>query len=71
SAQGYGDHEQNNVPNSEATHSREHPGPPSPAEQEKKKNTGKKPEDASAQSGGSRSKDAIEKGSSPTGGRME
>jgi len=57
------------------THKREHPGPePPPAG----KGTGagptkagtKAPEEASAHSGGSRSKDAKETGSSPTGGSV-
>lgn len=45
----------------------EHPGPKAPADNG---SSGKKPEDASAESGGSRSKEAKETGSSPTGGEI-
>lgn len=77
-AQGYGDPKgdpvssdpQSQGPNSEATHSAEHPGPTSPHDRAKQKSRGKNPEDASAQSGGSRSKEAVEKGSSPTAGSI-
>ncbi|CEI67970.1 hypothetical protein FVEN_g7757 [Fusarium venenatum] len=72
--QGYGDNEGDPVgskePNSRATHEAEHPGPTPPAGKTKQNETGKSPEDASAQSGGSRSKDAIEKGKSPTAGSI-
>lgn len=77
--QGYGDSEGGQVssnpkdqtPNSQATHDAEHPGPTPPAGKAKQNDTGmKNPEDASAQSGGSRSKDAIEKGKSPTAGHL-
>ncbi|KAM0338617.1 hypothetical protein ACHAPU_011273 [Fusarium lateritium] len=77
--QGYGDGDGDPVgsnpkdqpPNSRATHEAEHPGPTPPADKAKKNKTGaKSPEDASAQSGGSRSKDAIEKGKSPTAGHI-
>ena len=71
-SQGYGDgkgdpvatNPQEQGANSKATHDAEHPGPTPPA------GKGKKPEDASAQSGGSRSKDAVETGKSPTGGKL-
>jgi len=71
-SQGYGDgkgdpvasNPQEQGANSKATHDAEHPGPTPPA------GKGKQPEDASAQSGGSRSKDAVEKGKSPTGGKL-
>ncbi|KAJ4005958.1 hypothetical protein NW766_010782 [Fusarium irregulare] len=71
-SQGYGDGKgdpvasdpQSQGANSKATHDAEHPGPTPPAAK------GKKPEDASAQSGGSRSKDAVETGKSPTGGKL-
>ncbi|KAH7184569.1 uncharacterized protein B0J16DRAFT_397905 [Fusarium flagelliforme] len=73
-SQGYGDgkgdpvasNPQEQGANSQATHDAEHPGPTPPAA----KGKGKQPEDASAQSGGSRSKDAVEKGKSPTGGKL-
>ncbi|KAM0240131.1 hypothetical protein ACHAP5_008051 [Fusarium lateritium] len=77
--QGYGDgkgdpvgsNPQDQPPNSRATHDAEHPGPTPPAGKAKQNETGtKSPEDASAQSGGSRSKDAIEKGKSPTAGHI-
>ncbi|KAH7263834.1 hypothetical protein BKA59DRAFT_506849 [Fusarium tricinctum] len=77
--QGYGDSEGGQVssnpkdqpPNSRATHEAEHPGPTPPAGKAKQNETGmKQPEDASAQFGGSRSKDAIEKGKSPTAGHL-
>ncbi|KAL6912472.1 hypothetical protein ACHAPO_010443 [Fusarium lateritium] len=72
--QGYGDNEGDPVgskePNSQATHEAEHPGPTPPAGKGKQNETGKSPEDASAQSGGSRSKDAVEKGKSPTAGSI-
>ncbi|TVY83195.1 hypothetical protein LSUE1_G000855 [Lachnellula suecica] len=72
-SQGYGDGEgdpKGEAPQeqgtSQATRNVEHPGPKSPAEGQGTKS----PEDASAQSGGSRSKDAKESGSSPTGGSV-
>lgn len=77
--QGYGDGEGDPVgsnpkdrpPNSRATHEAEHPGPTPPADKAKQNEMGiKHPDDASAQSGGSRSKDAIEKGKSPTAGHI-
>ncbi|KAF4996687.1 hypothetical protein FGRMN_4345 [Fusarium graminum] len=77
--QGYGDNEgdpvgsnpKDRVPNSQATHEAEHPGPTPPADKAKQNKSGpKQPEDASAQSGGSRSKEAIEKGKSPTAGSI-
>lgn len=76
-SQGYGDgdgdpiatNKQGQPANSRATQEAEHPGPATPHMKEKG-NKGKSPEDASAQSGGSRSKDAVEKGESPTGGRL-
>ncbi|KAF5235593.1 hypothetical protein FAUST_6961 [Fusarium austroamericanum] len=75
--QGYGDNagepvgSKNRVPNSQATHEAEHPGPTTPAGKAKQNETGSKsPEDASAESGGSRSKDAVEKGKSPTAGSI-
>ncbi|KAM0543159.1 hypothetical protein ACHAPJ_012457 [Fusarium lateritium] len=77
--QGYGDGEGDPVgsnpkdqpSNSRATHEAEHPGPTPPADKARQKETGiKSPEDASAQSGGSRSKDAVEKGKSPTAGHI-
>lgn len=76
-SQGYGDAEgdpvgsnpQDQPANTEATHSIEHPGPATPHMKGGKKG-GKTPQDASAESGGSRSKDAIEKGESPTAGRL-
>ncbi|KAG8668233.1 hypothetical protein FPOAC2_07521 [Fusarium poae] len=74
--QGYGDNEGDPVnskdaPNSQATHDAEHPGPTPPAGKAKNNETSSKsPEDASAQSGGSRSKEAVEKGKSPTAGHI-
>ncbi|CAG1973261.1 unnamed protein product [Fusarium graminearum] len=77
--QGYGDNagepvgsnNKDRVPNSQATHDAEHPGPTPSAGKAKKNETGSKsPEDASAESGGSRSKDAVEKGKSPTAGSI-
>ncbi|CEF86230.1 hypothetical protein SNK03_010640 [Fusarium graminearum] len=77
--QGYGDNAgepvgsntKDRVPNSQATHDAEHPGPTPSAGKAKKNETGSKsPEDASAESGGSRSKDAVEKGKSPTAGSI-
>jgi hypothetical protein len=75
-SQGYGDgkgdpiasNPQKQPANTEATHSAEHPGPATPHMKGGK--GGKTPEDASAESGGSRSKDAVEKGESPTAGRI-
>ncbi|TAQ87905.1 hypothetical protein B7494_g3770 [Chlorociboria aeruginascens] len=80
SGDGKGDPKGNNPQqqgaSSPSTHSREHSGP-SPLS--KRKGTGGgpthadsngSPEDASAQSGGSRSKEAKETGSSPTGGSV-
>ncbi|RGP64480.1 metallo-hydrolase oxidoreductase [Fusarium longipes] len=72
--QGYGDAEGDPVgsnpkdqgPNSRATHEAEHPGPKPSSDKAKQKT----PEDASAQSGGSRSKEAVEKGKSPTAGKL-
>jgi hypothetical protein len=59
------------APNSQATHDAEHPGPTPPAGKAKNNETSSKsPEDASAQSGGSRSKEAVEKGKSPTAGHI-
>lgn len=71
---------QNQGASSSAKHNAEHPGPAPPSEG---KGTGagptkaggstggqKDPADASAQSGGSRSKEAKETGSSPTGGKV-
>lgn len=81
-AQGYGDGEgdpkgenpQQQGPSNSTKHKAEHPGPAPPSAG---KGTGagptkggKSPEDASAQSGGSRSKEAKETGSSPTGGSV-
>ncbi|KAF0645894.1 hypothetical protein FPSE5266_07779 [Fusarium pseudograminearum] len=75
--QGYGDNagdpvgSKDRVPNSQATHEAEHPGPTPSAGKSKQNATGSKsPEDASAESGGSRSKDAVEKGKSPTAGSI-
>lgn len=58
-AQGYGDEGSNNssAPTNSTQEGGEHPGPDAPA-------------DASASSGGSRSKEAKETGSSPTGGQV-
>lgn len=69
--QGYGDgsgdpkgeNPQDQGPSNSTKTKAEHPGPAPPS-------TGKSPEDASAQSGGSRSKEAKETGSSPTGGEV-
>lgn len=84
-AQGYGDGEgdpkgenpQSQEGSNQAKHKAEHPGPEPPsagkgtgAGPTKAGNGNKTPEDASAQSGGSRSKDAKETGSSPTGGSV-
>jgi hypothetical protein len=82
-AQGYGDGEgdpkgenpQDQGASNSVKHNAEHPGPAPPAEGQGKgggptKGTGKNPEDVSAQSGGSRSKEAKETGSSPTGGEI-
>lgn len=82
--QGYGDGKgdpqgekpQEQGESNSAQHNAEHPGPAPPPEGQ---GTGgatkaagqKKPEDASAQSGGSRSKEAKEKGSSPTAGSVK
>merc|ERR1712144_84100 len=81
-AQGYGDGEgdpkgetpQDQGPSNGTKHNAEHPGPAPPSEG---KGTGagptkggSSPEEASAQSGGSRSKEAKETGSSPTGGEI-
>jgi len=79
-AQGYGDGEgdpkgenpQDQGSSNDIKHKAEHPGPPPPAEGQGTgagpTKGGKTPEDSSAQSGGARSKDAKETGSSPTGG---
>jgi hypothetical protein len=84
-AQGYGDGEgdpkgenpqQQGASNGKKQHA-EHPGPEPPTEGQgtgagpTKGGSGKSPEDASAQSGGARSKEAKETGSSPTGGSIE
>lgn len=77
-SQGYGDGDGDPIAsnpkgqpaNTLATHSAENPGPASPHEKERSEDKGKSPEDASAESGGSRSKDAVEKGESPTAGRL-
>ena len=84
-AQGYGDGEgdpkgenpQEQGSSNEIKHNSEHPGPAPPKEGQssgagptKGSSSGKSPEEASAQSGGSRSKDAEETGSSPTGGSV-
>ena len=83
-AQGYGDgngdpkgeNPQSQGGSSSATHDAEHPGPePTAAGQgtgggPTKAGGNKAPEEASAQSGGSRSKDAKETGSSATGGSV-
>jgi len=83
-ATGYGDmkgspeaeNPQDQGASSDAKQNAEHPGPAPPSEG---KGTGKgptkaggqkEPADASAQSGGSRSKEAKETGSSPTGGKV-
>lgn len=85
-ASGYGDPNGNDPKSSSpesqgasnsTKHAAEHPGPPPPAEGNNSggatkafSGKGKNPEDASAQSGGSRSKDAKETGSSPTAGSI-
>ncbi|KAE8443056.1 hypothetical protein EG329_002379 [Mollisiaceae sp. DMI_Dod_QoI] len=83
-AQGYGDGEgdpkgetpQHQGGSNETKHNAEHPGPSPPSEGHgtgagpTKAGSGNSPEGASAQSGGSRSKDAKETGSSPTGGSV-
>lgn len=86
SAQGYGDPDgnpdaanpQEQPQSSDAKHNAEHPGPEPPSAGQnsgagptKGGSSGKTPEDASAQSGGSRSKEAKETGSSPTGGDVK
>ncbi|KAI1822891.1 hypothetical protein F4861DRAFT_540506 [Xylaria intraflava] len=84
--QGYGDaegdpiaeHAEKQQETSEVQESLEHPGPPPPDVGKgtanaptKAANVKKLPEeDASAQSGGSRSKEAVETGRSPTGGEI-
>lgn len=83
-AQGYGDPDeggpqasnpQDQPASSDAKHNAEHPGPEPPSEGKGSgggpTKGGKTPEDASAQSGGSRSKEAKETGSSPTGGEIK
>lgn len=84
-AQGYGDGEgdpkgetpQHQGSSNETKHNAEHPGPAPPTEGQgigaglTRAGSGKtQEEEASAQSGGSRSKDAKETGSSPTGGSV-
>jgi hypothetical protein len=83
-AQGYGDGEgdpkgenpQHQGSSNDIKHNAEHPGPEPPSEGHgtgagpAKGGASKSPEDASAQSGGARSKDAKETGSSPTGGSL-
>jgi len=83
-AQGYGDGEgdpkgenpQDQGTSNNTKHNAEHPGPEPPSEGQgtgagpTKGGAGKSPEESSAQSGGSRSKDAKETGSSPTGGSV-
>ncbi|KAH8778144.1 hypothetical protein F5882DRAFT_407897 [Hyaloscypha sp. PMI_1271] len=81
-AQGYGDGEgdpkgenpQHQGASNNTKHNAEHPGPEPPAEGQGTgagpTKGGKSPEDASAESGGARSKDAKETGSSPTGGSI-
>jgi len=78
--QGYGDpkgdpvasNPQKQPESNKAQESLEHPGPAPPDVGQGKKSGGggKTPEDASAASGGSRSKEAAETGSSPTGGSV-
>jgi len=82
--QGYGDAKrdpkaeksQDQGSSSEVTQKAEHPGPEPPAEGRgtgagpTKARSQKSPEDASASSGGARSKEAKETGSSPTGGSV-
>ncbi|CZR60844.1 uncharacterized protein PAC_10740 [Phialocephala subalpina] len=83
-AQGYGDGEgdpkgenpQQQGSSNETKQNAEHPGPAPPSEGQgtgagpTKGESGKTQEEASAQSGGSRSKDAKETGSSPTAGSV-
>jgi hypothetical protein len=83
-AQGYGDgkgdpkgeNPQDQGSSNNVKHHAEHPGPEPPSEGQDtgagptKGGGGKSPEESSAQSGGSRSKDAKETGSSPTGGSV-
>lgn len=81
-AQGYGDGEgdpkgenpQQQGGSNDVKQNAEHPGPAPPAEGQGTgggpTKAGGSPEQASAQSGGSRSKDAKETGSSPTGGSV-
>ncbi|KAK6586356.1 hypothetical protein PZA11_001413 [Diplocarpon coronariae] len=81
-AQGYGDGEgdpkgenpQDQGPSNATKHNAEHPGPSPPSEGqgtgEGPTKAGGSPEEASAQSGGSRSKEAKETGSSPTAGSV-
>jgi hypothetical protein len=83
-AQGYGDGDgdpkgenpQNQGSSNNTKHNAEHPGPEPPAEGQgtgagpTKGGSGKSPADSSAQSGGARSKEAKETGSSPTGGSV-
>ncbi|KAJ5047504.1 uncharacterized protein L3040_003328 [Drepanopeziza brunnea f. sp. 'multigermtubi'] len=81
-AQGYGDGKgdprgekpQGQGPSNNTKHNAEHPGPAPPSVGKYTgagpTKGGASPEDASAQSGGSRSKEAMETGSSPTGGSI-
>jgi len=83
-AQGYGDGEgdpkgedpQHQGRSNDIKHNAEHPGPAPPSEGQgtragpTKGSSGKLPEESSAQSGGPRSKEAKETGSSPTGGSL-
>ncbi|CZS90718.1 uncharacterized protein RCO7_06752 [Rhynchosporium graminicola] len=85
-AQGYGDgkgdprgeNPQDQGASNDIKHNAEHPGPAPPSEGQGTgagptkggSGGGKSPADASAQSGGSRSKEAKETGSSPTGGEI-
>jgi len=55
---------------SKASQKAQHPGPAAPADGKSSASGQKDPADASAQSGGSRSKEAKETGSSPTGGAV-
>jgi hypothetical protein len=86
SAQGYGDPDgnpdasnpQEQPRSSDAKQNAEHPGPEPPSAGQnsgggptKGGSAKKTPEDASAQSGGSRSKEAKETGRSPTGGDLK
>ncbi|KAI0398341.1 hypothetical protein F5Y17DRAFT_411963 [Xylariaceae sp. FL0594] len=74
-ASGYGDgkgdpkaeHPEKQPAHSKTQESSEHPGPAAP---DVGKGSKKSPEEASAQSGGSRSKEAVETGKSPTGGAI-